>query len=44
MHKLVILAIILLIFLININKIEGFNLSEFGSLFDSNVDEDECTE
>ena len=46
MHKSLILALILLIILININKIEGFNLSEFSSLFNSDVSEDEdddCT-
>jgi hypothetical protein len=46
MHKLVIVAIILLIIMINITRIEGFKLSEFGSLFDSDVPEedDDCTE
>jgi hypothetical protein len=51
MHKSLILALIfaliLLIILMNINKIEGFNLSEFGSLFNSDVvsedEDDDCT-
>jgi len=42
MHKSLILALLFLIILMNINKIEGFNLNENLSSDDPEDEDDEC--